>query len=97
MDARLSLGVYKFSSCDGCQLALLNFGEGEKLTTVLAVPLPGFQGLLEAQTQPRTSFLKEISDRVRVIACLDALRTTAGNDTPPISAAISLPSMASIS
>ena len=28
MNARLSLGVYKFSSCDGCQLALLNLGEG---------------------------------------------------------------------
>ncbi len=38
-----------------------------------AVALPGFQGLLEAPTQPRTSFLKEISDRVRVIACLDDL------------------------
>ena len=38
-----------------------------------ACPLPGFQGLLEAPTQPRTSFLKEFSDRVRVIACLDKL------------------------
>ncbi len=28
MSARPSLGVYKFSSCDGCQLALLNLGEG---------------------------------------------------------------------
>jgi coenzyme F420-reducing hydrogenase gamma subunit len=28
MGARLSMGVYKFSSCDGCQLALLNLGEG---------------------------------------------------------------------
>ena len=38
-----------------------------------ACPLPGFQGLLEVPTQPRTSFLKEFSDRVRVIACLDTL------------------------
>lgn len=28
MNARPTLGVYKFSSCDGCQLALLNLGEG---------------------------------------------------------------------
>jgi glutamyl-tRNA(Gln) amidotransferase subunit E len=38
-----------------------------------ACALPGFQGLLEVPTQPRTSFLKEFSDRVRVIACLDEL------------------------
>ena len=40
---------------------------------VRAVPLPGFAGLLNAPTQPHTTFLKEISDRVRVIACLDRL------------------------
>jgi len=40
---------------------------------VHAVPLPGFAGLLNAPTQPHTNFLKEISDRVRVIACLDNL------------------------
>ena len=38
-----------------------------------ACPLPGFQNLLEVQTQPHTSFLQEFSDRVRVIACLDQL------------------------
>ncbi len=36
------------------------------------VPLPGFEGLLATPTQPHTRFLKEFSDRVRVIACLDA-------------------------
>ena len=45
----------------------------DKGATVMAVALPGFQGLLQVQTQPRTSFLKEFSDRVRVIACLDHL------------------------
>ncbi len=45
----------------------------DKGATVMAIPLPGFQGLLEVQTQPRTSFLKEFSDRIRVIACLDVL------------------------
>ena len=44
-----------------------------KGATVLAIPLPGFQGLLNMQTQPRTSFLKEFSDRIRVIACIDEL------------------------
>jgi len=38
-----------------------------------AVPLPGFEGLMETPTQPRTRFLKEFSDRVRVVACLDSL------------------------
>jgi len=45
----------------------------EKGATVGAVPLPGFEGLLGAATQPRTTFLKEFSDRIRVIACIDAL------------------------
>ncbi len=45
----------------------------DKGATVLAVPLPGFEGLLACHTQPRTTFLKEFSDRVRVIACIDDL------------------------
>lgn len=45
----------------------------DKGASVMAFPLPGFQGLLQLQTQPRTSFLKEISDRIRVIACIDDL------------------------
>ncbi len=56
---------------------------------VRAVPLPGFAGLLNAPTQPHTTFLKEISDRVRVIACLDRLPnllcSTSGG--PPLSSA----------
>ncbi|MDX2473174.1 MAG: hypothetical protein QNL91_05650, partial [Candidatus Krumholzibacteria bacterium] len=45
----------------------------EKGATVMAIALPGFQGLLQVPTQPRTSFLKEFSDRIRVIACIDDL------------------------
>ena len=45
----------------------------EEGATVMAIPLPGFQGLLQAHTQPRTTFLKEFSDRIRVIACIDKL------------------------
>jgi Glu-tRNA(Gln) amidotransferase subunit E-like FAD-binding protein len=53
----------------------------------MAIPLPGFQGLLEASTQPRTSFLKEFSDRIRVIACLDELPNLAlsTQDMPTLS------------
>ncbi|MBK9302445.1 MAG: Glu-tRNA(Gln) amidotransferase subunit GatE [bacterium] len=40
---------------------------------VMAVPLPGFEGLVSTPTQPHTRFLKEFSDRVRVVACIDTL------------------------
>jgi len=45
-------------------------GDGAR---AMAVPLPGFEGLINTQTQPHTFFLKEFSDRVRVVACLDDL------------------------
>ena len=59
----------------------------DKGATVLAIPLPGFQGLLQLQTQPRTSFLKEFSDRIRVIACIDVLPNLAlsTQDVPTLS------------
>ena len=59
----------------------------DKGATVLAIPLGGFQGLLQVQTQPRTSFLKEFSDRVRVIACIDDLPNLAlsTQDVPTLS------------
>ncbi|MCB1184151.1 Glu-tRNA(Gln) amidotransferase subunit GatE, partial [bacterium] len=59
--------IVRGTACKFIQQAI---GKG---ATVMAIALPGFQGLLECQTQPRTSFLKEFSDRVRVIACLDDL------------------------
>jgi glutamyl-tRNA(Gln) amidotransferase subunit E len=40
---------------------------------VHAVVLRGFGGILSTKTQPETTFAKEISDRVRVVACLDSL------------------------
>ncbi|MBD3220817.1 Glu-tRNA(Gln) amidotransferase subunit GatE [bacterium] len=49
----------------------------QKGATVLAVPLPGFDGLITAPTQPRTTMLKEFSDRIRVIACIDDLPNVA--------------------
>ncbi|MCU0722060.1 MAG: Glu-tRNA(Gln) amidotransferase subunit GatE [Planctomycetes bacterium] len=40
---------------------------------VLGVRLCGFAGILARATQPGTLFLREFSDRVRVVACLDFL------------------------
>jgi glutamyl-tRNA(Gln) amidotransferase subunit E len=59
----------------------------EQGAAALAIPLVGFQGLLEVQTQPRTSFLKEFSDRIRVIACIDELPNLAlsTQDVPTLS------------
>ncbi len=67
-----------------CRFISEAIGKG---ATAMAVPLPGFQGLLQAQTQPRTSFLKEFSDRIRVIACLDELPNLAlsTQDVPTLS------------
>ncbi len=45
------------------------------------VTLKGFKGLLNWQTQTDTFFSKEISDRVRVIACLDQLPNIINSDS----------------
>jgi glutamyl-tRNA(Gln) amidotransferase subunit E len=47
---------------------------------VRAVNIKGYRGILSTKTQPETSFAKEISDRVRVIACLDILPNIAHSD-----------------
>jgi glutamyl-tRNA(Gln) amidotransferase subunit E len=41
----------------------------ERGETACAVLLPGFGGLLEHRTQPGVSFVHELAERVRVIAC----------------------------
>lgn len=46
------------------------------------IRLAGFKGLLRWQTQNDTYFSKEISDRVRVIACLTVLPNIAHSDSP---------------
>ncbi len=48
---------------------------------VKAIALPGFDGLLEVKTQPHTLFLKEFSDRIRVIACIDTLPNVIASTT----------------
>jgi len=45
----------------------------ERKWRVMAVCLTGFRGLLSFPLQPHRDFASEISDRVRVIACLDEL------------------------
>ncbi len=49
---------------------------------VNAVLLQGFKGLLRWQTQTDTFFSREISDRVRVIACLTTLPNIINSDSP---------------
>ena len=44
----------------------------ERGERVCAVRLPGFGGLLAHTTQPGVTFAREIEDRLRVIACLEA-------------------------
>lgn len=50
--------------------------------TVYGVVLQGFRGLLRWPTQTDTYFAREISDRVRVIACLTTLPNIIHNDSP---------------
>ncbi|MBN2357447.1 hypothetical protein JXO59_15140, partial [candidate division KSB1 bacterium] len=50
--------------------------------TVNGVVLQGYHGLLRWQTQTDTYFSREISDRVRVIACLTALPNIIHSDSP---------------
>ena len=50
--------------------------------TAFGVRLAGFKDLLRWQTQNDTYFSREISDRVRVIACLTVLPNIAHSDSP---------------
>ena len=59
--------IVRGTACDFVRRAV------EEGATALAIPLPGFAGLLGAHTQPRTNLLKEFSDRIRVVACIDEL------------------------
>ncbi len=50
--------------------------------TVYGVRLNGFKDLLRWQTQTNTTFSQEISDRVRVIACLTTLPNMVHSESP---------------
>ncbi len=45
-----------------------------------AAALPGFEELLMQEVQPSVHFLREFSDRVRVVACLDAMPNLVCNE-----------------
>ena len=49
---------------------------------VSAVVLRGYGGLFNWETQPCTYFSREVSDRVRVVACLTTLPNIAHSDSP---------------
>jgi len=51
---------------------------------IKCIKLPYFQGILRYHTQPGTNFAKEISDRVRVIACLDTIPNILHSDTEDV-------------
>ena len=51
--------------------------------TLLAINLPSFDGILSFFTQPGRVFADEISDRLKVIACLDAPNMTHSEDADP--------------
>jgi glutamyl-tRNA(Gln) amidotransferase subunit E len=54
----------------------------ERGELVNGVLLRGFHGLLRWQTQPDTYFSREVSDRVRVVACLTTLPNIIHSDSP---------------
>ena len=51
---------------------------------IKCVKLPFFKGILRYSIQPGTNFAKEISDRVRVIACLDKIPNIIHSDTDDV-------------
>jgi len=53
----------------------------DKGFVVGAVLLKGYRGILSKETQPGTIFAKEISDRVRVIACVDHVPNIVHSDS----------------
>jgi glutamyl-tRNA(Gln) amidotransferase subunit E len=55
----------------------------EKKLRLLAVNLPGFKGILSFFTQPGKMFADEISDRLKVIACLEKPNMVHGEQIDP--------------
>jgi glutamyl-tRNA(Gln) amidotransferase subunit E len=51
---------------------------------LIAVNLPGFKGILSHFTQPGQSFINEISDRLKVIACLEKPNATHSEALDPV-------------
>ncbi len=64
---------------DTSYLPIKTFGNSP--IRIKCIRLPLFQGILRYPTQPGTNFAKEISDRVRVIACLDKIPNIIHSDS----------------
>lgn len=47
---------------------------------VVAIKLPGFKGILSHFTQPNKTFTNELSDRLKVIACIEKPNITSSED-----------------
>ena len=64
--------VHKYVDLETLPVDFPKFKEiQEKKLRLLAVNLPGFKGILSFFTQPGKMFADEISDRLKVIACLE--------------------------
>ena len=68
LNARMKAETWKmpFREMTGLKHPLL-----KKAEKVMAVKLPGFRGILSHFTQPGKMFANELSDRLKVIACLE--------------------------
>ncbi|MFW1678719.1 hypothetical protein ACFVYJ_13190 [Pontibacter sp. JAM-7] len=92
MRSRLSLAVHKFSSCDGCQLALLNMGP-DLLTLAQRVEIKHFAeaGLLDEEAQVDVALIEgsvvtahdqqriqQIRQRSRYLITIGACATSGG-------------------
>jgi len=65
----INLGAYPYNTFKCSFMPLI---EARKLNYgMVAVNLPGFKGILSHFTQPGKTFADEISDRLKVIACLE--------------------------
>nr|NQU90251.1 Glu-tRNA(Gln) amidotransferase subunit GatE [Bacteroidota bacterium] len=51
---------------------------------ILAINLPGFKGILSHFTQPGKSFANELSDRLKVIACIEKPNMTHSEEFDPM-------------
>jgi glutamyl-tRNA(Gln) amidotransferase subunit E len=95
-----SLLLKKITDISGWKMAAkeIDFSQPELITNtirqsldngdrVFAVNLPGCQGILSHFTQPRHTFSDEISDRLKVIACIEKPNMTHSEEINPVMSA----------
>ncbi len=62
----------------------LNLSEVSNSETIIAINLPYFKGILSHFTQPGKTFSDEISDRLKVIACLEKPNLSHTEEVEPV-------------